>query len=100
MGDVAENLTATQIVIFSVILLVISLAVAIVCSNLMCDLAEDKGYDPKKRHIFVICFFLGVFGWIYTIALPDLYKREYLKKISNSNFEEDKNSQKAENSDK
>ena len=42
---------------------------------IMCDVAKKKGY-VNNTHIFAICFFLGIFGCIYTLALPDLTARK------------------------
>lgn len=38
----------------------------------------QKGYDNKNLHVFTMCFFLGIVGYLYVIALPDLKKEERL----------------------
>lgn len=54
--------------------------VCIICNIIialkMCEVAELKGYDPSERSVFVLCFFFGIFGILYVIALPDLKLRE------------------------
>ena len=72
----------TETLIATIIGLVIGIIVNAICARLMCKLARKKGYNAEKEHIFAICFWLGVFGWIYTIYLPDLVKREYLSKLA------------------
>ena len=37
----------------------------------MAQSASMKGYGPEY-HIFSICFFLSIWGILYTISLPDL----------------------------
>ena len=44
----------------------------------MCEVASLKGYEPAKKHIFAICFWLGIFGYFYVLALPDLKLRKLL----------------------
>ena len=45
----------------------------------MCEIAELKGYNAKEKHIFAICFWLGLLGYIYTIGLTDIKKQEQQK---------------------
>lgn len=42
--------------------------------------AYAKGYDDNA-HAFAMVFWLGVFGCLYVIALPDLRIREQNEKI-------------------
>lgn len=43
--------------------------------------AEAKGYG-SEYNIFVICFLLGFFGYMYVLTLPDLILREQMKTIA------------------
>ena len=43
-------------------------------------IAFDKGYD-SDAHAFAMCFWLGIFGYIYVACLPDL-KLQQLQDIS------------------
>ena len=38
-----------------------------------------KGYD-EDIHAFAMCFWLGIIGYIYVAALPDLIMQERLKR--------------------
>lgn len=49
------------------------------------QIALDKGYG-KDSHAFVICFLLGITGYIYVAAMPVLKKPEATQ-ISESNTE-------------
>ena len=67
------------IVMFSWII-AIAIAIIILCfiASKMCEVASLKGYEPAKKHIFAICFWLGIFGYFYVLALPDLKLRKLL----------------------
>lgn len=67
------------IVMFSWIV-AIAIAIIILCfmASKMCEVASFKGYEPAKKHIFAICFWLGIFGYFYVLALPDLKLRKLL----------------------
>ncbi|MDY5818854.1 MAG: hypothetical protein SPK26_12565 [Treponema sp.] len=67
------------IVMFSWIV-AIAIAIIILCfiASKMCEVASLKGYEPAKKHIFAICFWLGIFGYFYVLALPDLKLRKLL----------------------
>lgn len=70
-----------------IILLVINCAVA----ASMETIAEKKGYEHSN--VYIMCFFLGIAGWLYVVALPDLIQRknqenlmELLKDNKNEEF--------------
>ncbi len=45
------------------------------------EIAKQKGYG-KEAHAFAMCFWLGVFGALYVIALPDrMFLPDEAKKI-------------------
>ncbi|MBQ8247524.1 MAG: hypothetical protein IJZ42_10360 [Lachnospiraceae bacterium] len=54
----------------------------------MKQVAYAKGYDDNA-HAWAISFWLGLPGWIYVVALPDLIQRknqeELIKLLSNGN---------------
>ena len=53
----------------------------------MVDVAELKGYDPKQEHIYMFCFFLGILGYLYVLALPDLRLQNLLKSVIEKKYE-------------
>lgn len=48
------------------------------------EIAALKGYNAKEYHIFARCFWLGIAGWLYTIALPYNSKDFKITKIENN----------------
>lgn len=76
-------------------ILLFALFIFIICfmAKKMCEVAELKGYNPSQKHIFAICFWLGLFGVLYVIALPDLKLRKLLgetdENVYTSNKEEE-----------
>lgn len=66
MGDLS--------VVFVMVWLIVHLAICFFFS----DVAQMKGHSGGA---FWICFFLGIGGWLYVIALPDLKQRENQEKI-------------------
>ena len=71
--------TATFLLILSYLLyfliLIISTAVVILIKALIdkkiASTVEKKGYTLQETHAWAMCFWLGIFGYIYVIALPD-----------------------------
>ena len=67
-----------------VISFIIYIIFIIIAANLMEKSALLKGYG-KDYHIWAICFWLGLFGILYTISLPDLILQaqnsEIIKKL-------------------
>lgn len=55
------------------------LALHIFIAKMMEKTAKMKGH--KKSHAFAMCFWLGIFGYIYVACLPDL-KLQQLQDIS------------------
>ena len=56
------------------------------------SIASMKGYG-KEIHSFAMCFWLGIVGYLYVIALPDLAREAQITKIvshlkSNSSAED------------
>ena len=52
-------------------------------------IAFQKGYD-SSFHCYAMCFWLGIIGYLYVIALPDL-KRNYIITGTNDNLHEKAN---------
>lgn len=44
--------------------------------------AEEKGYN-SEAHAFALCFWLGIVGWLYVVALPDKNIRKQNEEIIN-----------------
>lgn len=54
-----------------VIGLVVALIINFVIAKKFEEIAFDKGYTEEK-HTFALCFWLGIIGYIYVAALPDI----------------------------
>ena len=67
------------LVIFGLAVFLFLVFVNMKLSRGMVEAANDKGYCDNDLFIFYICFFLGVLGYMYVAALPDLKLREMLK---------------------
>ena len=65
--------------LFYLFIIVILIIVNYFVSKKMESIAEDKGYTNSPA--FVLCFFLGIAGYLYVIAMPDLVAREQMKKL-------------------
>ena len=56
----------------------------------MQDVVEKKGYTDLR--VVAMCFWLGIIGYLYVIALPDMKVRRLLKaietKYSSKEFDE------------
>lgn len=63
------------IIIFLLIILVNAIG-----AYLMKNAATQKGYG-EDVHAWAICFFLGIFGYLYIIALPDKIVQSQNQKI-------------------
>ena len=61
------------------IIAVLVLGAVVFCNALLAifmeDAAKKKGYS-KDAHAFALCFWLGIFGCFYVMALPDLKQRQ------------------------
>ena len=69
------------------IIVIVFLLVQVFGAIMMAEAASKKGYGDEE-HVFLKCFFLGIYGYLYVIALPDktLQKQseEINKKISDT----------------
>lgn len=57
-----------------VLCILISIIVWVVIAWSMFDIAYQKGH--LKKSVFLLTFFLGLVGILYTILLPDLVRRK------------------------
>jgi hypothetical protein len=67
-----------------VILLFAYFIIDLVFATAMDNAATRKGYNAAKIHAFAYCFFLGILGACYIIALPDLVARQQNQAILNA----------------
>lgn len=58
------------IVFFGFVFLIILISIKIYISYKFEQIAFEKGYD-NTSHSFAMCFWLGIIGYLYVIALPD-----------------------------
>lgn len=65
---------------FGWMIIIFCIIAQLIGANLMAKAASEKGYGPEA-HILAICFWLGVFGYLYTLSLPDKLMREELSTI-------------------
>ena len=52
------------------IIIIAYLIIAGIGAIIMSSAAAEKGYVSTGKN-FAICFFLGIFGYLYILALPD-----------------------------
>lgn len=57
-----------------VVILIVLLVINLIGAGKMSDVAYAKGYDDSI-HAFAMCFWLGIIGYLYVIALPDIEAR-------------------------
>lgn len=82
------------IIAVSAIALVVLALVNYNMAQNMQGIVEKKGYTDLR--VVAICFWLGIIGYLYVIALPDLEERRLLKKIAGEAEEEIANEEKEE----
>ncbi len=62
---------------FTIIILIVYLAIDIWFAVMINEAAIEKGYDSN----FVLCLLFGIFAYIYVAALPDLRLRQTNQEI-------------------
>ena len=79
---------------------IIYLIINAVIASKFNDVASMKGYGPEM-HCFAMCFWLGIIGCLYVIALPDRGAREGQNNTGNpiTNAEPDNSNTKFNNED-
>jgi hypothetical protein len=65
---------------FILIIISVWLVLWVIIAYLMQEVAFKKGYNTEV-HAFACCFWLGIFGCLYVIALPDKNIQEQNKEI-------------------
>lgn len=77
--------------VWTFLLIVFILIIHLIAANFMQVAAEEKGYEDS--HAMAICFWLGLPGYLYIIALPDKRVQEQNQEIINilMNRQEEKN---------
>ena len=69
---------------FTTILILMGLILAFLIdayiATLMQKVGVDKGYG-EEHHIWAICFWLGIIGYLYVIALPDKIQQSQKQKL-------------------
>lgn len=68
------------IIIASIVVLFIFVIINYNMACNMQEIVEKKGY--KDLRVVAICFWLGIIGYLYVIALPNLEEQRLLKKIA------------------
>lgn len=80
-----ESLFSALAVIIAVVIVlalpIITLAANALVAKFLADVAKSKGH--KFFVPFLLCFFLGIPGYFYVAALPDLKKRQQVEMIIN-----------------
>ena len=70
---------------------IIALLINLLISKQLSSAVKMKGHPALMT--FLMCFFLGIPGYFYAIALPDITKQKQLEKIINTLQTEDENYQ-------
>lgn len=66
---------------FTGIFILVLIVMGVIMSGIMTNAATEKGYVNSEMKIFTICFFFGIFGYLYVVALPDKTVQEQNKEI-------------------
>ena len=54
-----------------IVLIVVFLLINLALADKFTDIAIQKGQKEHSRAVYAMCFFLGIAGYLYVIALPD-----------------------------
>lgn len=73
----------TYLAICSILYIFLTFLLSFMAAAKMRDLAQLKGHDSIKLHVFAWCFWFPIFGYLYVIALPDLKLHEQNDEIMN-----------------
>lgn len=68
------------IIVASIVVFCIFAAISYNMALNMQEIVEKKGY--KNLRVVALCFWLGIIGYLYVIALPNLEEQRMLKKIA------------------
>ena len=75
------SLITILMLVLAVLVLLLIIVLILFMPAKMCEIAELKGYNPKEKHIFAICFWFNIFGFLYVLGLPDLKLRKTLLQL-------------------
>ena len=75
-----QQILISDLLILLLVLVVIDVIWNLIMAKAMEKIARQKGYG-EEFNCFMICFWLGMIGCLYVIALPDLKQREQLDRI-------------------
>lgn len=67
-------------VIGTILVILIGICINAYLASLMKKAGIAKGYG-EDAHIWAICFWLGIMGYLYVIALPDKIQQSQNQKI-------------------
>ena len=67
-------------IVVYVSILILFVAINYMMAQRMQSVVEQKGHHNVR--VVALCFWLGVVGYLYVIALPDLEERRLLKHIA------------------
>ena len=68
LNEITKGHAPEAIIIFALVLII-----RVLLSILMANMAKQKGYNDVLY--FFICFIFGIFGYVFTAALPDIRLR-------------------------
>ena len=74
-------LAAIIVIVCVVALPIVFFAVNALVAKFLSNIAKSKGHNPLVP--FLLCFLLGLPGYFYVAALPDLKKHQQIEKIIN-----------------
>ncbi len=70
-----------MVIIFAgIVLIAVILVIQSLYASFMSEAASRKGYGDDA-HAWAMCFWLGIIGGLYVIALPDLILQEQNQRI-------------------
>ena len=58
-------------IILGVLVACLAFIVDFIVARKFKQIAIEKGQDADKLHVFAMCFWLCIMGYLYVIALPD-----------------------------
>ncbi len=77
-----QQILISDLLVCFLVLMIIYIVWNLITAKTMERIARLKGYG-EEFNCFMMCFWLGVVGCLYVIALPDLKQREQLDKLIN-----------------
>ena len=75
-----QQILISDLLVVFLVFLVVYFVWDLMMAKTMEKIARQKGYG-EDFNAFMICFWLGMIGCLYVIALPDLKQREQLDRI-------------------